>query len=132
MYILNTDKGCSYGTSEISCFENDELIKSVWVDDNSLPEGFLQNPTRFNYANGNFVPRDMTIDNLKAEQKNLQSFIDSADYVTIKLYRASLQGQDLLDEYSDTFKMTNREVLQKVDEAILRINEINALLETTT
>lgn len=66
---------------------------------------------------------------LKNERNSLQSFVNSADYVTIKLYRASLQGQDLLDEYSDTFQMTNREVLQKVDEAIARINEINTLLE---
>lgn len=67
---------------------------------------------------------------LENEKSSLKSFVSSADYITLKLYRASLQGQNLLDEYSDTFQMTNREVLQKVDEAIARINEINSLLLT--
>ena len=132
MYILNTKKGCMFGTTPITCFEDDVLVKSQWVENKDLPKDFYKKPSAFSLINGKFVPRDMTLEKLTTEKEQLQAFVNSADYITIKLCRASLQGVALLDEYSDTFKMTNREVLQEVDKAILRINEINVLLENTT
>ena len=65
MYILNTKKGCAYGTTKISYFEDDNLIESVWVDDCNLPKDFIKKPDKYEYVNEHFILRDTTTEDLE-------------------------------------------------------------------
>lgn len=63
--------------------------------------------------------------NLISEAKK---FLDSTYFVHEKISRAlALTGsaEDVLNEYSDTFQMTNREVLLKADEAKALIDSLS-------
>lgn len=133
MFYINKN-GARFPESIYSKLSDDKKIEFIPISD----EEYYQLLEQSNAENKEFTvqnsvvvlkERELTpIQVLKNEKSSLKSFISSADYITIKLYRASLQGKDLLDEYSDTFQMTNREVLQEVDAAIIRINEIDTLL----
>ncbi len=66
-------------------------------------------------------------DKNKSKLFELQDFLNDSDYIGRKISEIIALDQNLenfLNEYSDKFQMTNREILIKSQEARVRLNEL--------